>query len=102
LDEWSLDADDKMLLDEVAAHLAENPDVVVEIQGHTDTSGPMRWNMTLSEWRAASAKKYLIERGVAEDRMTTVGLGPNDPAFPNDTRADRAKNRRVTFKPAWK
>jgi len=102
VDDWGLDADDKAVLDEVAKYLAKNPEVVIEIQGHTDTSGPKRWNMTLSEWRAESAKKYLVKNGVAEGRLTTKGLGPNEPAFPNDTRANRAKNRRVTFKPAWK
>jgi OOP family OmpA-OmpF porin len=102
VDNWGLDADDKKVLDEVAQHLADNPDVVIEIQGHTDSTGPMRWNMTLSEWRAESAKKYLIAKGVAEDRLTTKGYGPNQPVAPNDTRASRAKNRRVGFVPAWR
>jgi OOP family OmpA-OmpF porin len=102
VDDWGLDTEDKAVLDEVAEYLAKNPDVMIEIQGHTDSSGPKRWNMTLSEWRAESARKYLVKQGVAEGRLTTKGLGPDEPAFPNDTRANRAKNRRVTFKATWK
>jgi OOP family OmpA-OmpF porin len=102
VDQWALDADDKVVLDEVAQHLADSPDVVIEIQGHTDSTGPMRWNMTLSEWRAESAKKYLIKKGVAEDQLTTKGYGPDKPVAPNDSSANRAKNRRVAFVPAWR
>jgi OOP family OmpA-OmpF porin len=76
--------------------------MVVEVQGHTDSTGPKRWNMTLSEWRAESAKKYLVAKGIAADRLTTKGYGPDQPAVANDSRANRALNRRVSFQPAWK
>jgi OOP family OmpA-OmpF porin len=102
IDQWGLDADDKAVLDLVVAYLADNPDVIVEVQGHTDSTGPMRWNMTLSEWRAESAKKYLVSKGVAEERLTTKGYGPHQPAVSNDNRANRGLNRRVSFLPAWK
>ncbi len=102
VDRWGLDAEDKAVLDEAAEYLKANPEIVVEVQGHTDSTGPMRWNMTLSEWRAESAKRYLVSKGITEDRLTVKGYGPNQPAVPNDSRANRAKNRRVSFQPAWR
>ena len=88
------------LLNKVAVYLRENPQYAVEIQGNTDNTGPMAWNMKLSEMRAESVKAYLVTQGVDAARLTTKGFGPNDPIVPNDTAANRAKNRRVDFKPS--
>ena len=87
------------LLGRVAAFLQKNPRYVVEIQGHTDSTGPMDWNMRLSEMRAAAVKENLVQRGVDAGRLTTRGFGPNEPIAPNNTAEGRAKNRRVDFKP---
>jgi OmpA-OmpF porin, OOP family len=87
------------LLGRVAAFLQKNPRYVVEIQGHTDSTGPMAWNMRLSEMRAAAVKENLVQRGVDAGRLTTKGFGPNEPIAPNNTAEGRAKNRRVDFKP---
>lgn len=65
------------------------------ITGHTDTSGNAEANQKLSEERAQAFKDYLVDKGVDASRVTTVGLGSSDPAFPNDTAANRAKNRRI-------
>jgi OOP family OmpA-OmpF porin len=88
------------LLDKVAAFLQKNSQYHVEIQGHTDGTGPMAWNMKLSEMRAQSVKDYLVKRGVAAGRLTTKGFGPNEPVAPNNTAEGRATNRRVDFKPS--
>lgn len=88
------------LLGKVATFLQKNPQYVVEIQGHTDSTGPMAWNMQLSEMRAAAVKENLIQRGIDGGRLTTRGLGPNEPVAPNNTAEGRAKNRRVDFKPS--
>ena len=88
------------LLDKVAKFLEENPQYAIEIQGNTDNTGPLAWNMKLSEMRAESVKTYLVAQGVDAERLTTRGFGPNEPIAPNDTAANRAKNRRVDFKPS--
>ena len=84
----------------VATFLKKNRQYVVEIQGNTDNTGTMAWNMKLSEMRAESVKEYLVGQGVNAGRLTTKAFGPNEPIVPNDTAANRAKNRRVDFKPS--
>ncbi len=84
----------------VADFLKKNQQYLVEIQGNTDSTGPLAWNMKLSEMRAEAVKSYLVTNGVAGDRLTTKGFGPNEPLAPNNTAEGRAKNRRVDFKPS--
>jgi OOP family OmpA-OmpF porin len=84
----------------VANFLRKNPQYRVEIQGNTDSTGPLAWNMKLSEMRAEAVRSYLITNGVAAARLTTRGFGPNEPLAPNNTAEGRAKNRRVDFKPS--
>jgi OOP family OmpA-OmpF porin len=84
----------------VANYLRKNEQYAVEIQGNTDSTGPRAWNMKLSEMRAEAVKDHLVRNGVAADRLTTKGFGPDEPLEPNDTAEGRAKNRRVDFKPS--
>jgi len=86
----------------VANFLRKNQQYVVEIQGNTDSTGPLAWNMQLSEKRADAVKSYMVANGVAADRLTTKGFGPNEPLAPNNTAEGRAKNRRVDFKPTMR
>jgi len=79
--------------------LKENTQYQVEIQGHTDSTGPLAWNMDLSNRRAESVKAFLVDQGIAEDRLTAKGYGPHEPIVPNDTSENRAQNRRVDFRP---
>jgi len=88
------------LLTKVAVFLKKNPQYLVEIQGNTDNTGPMVWNMRLSEMRAESVMDFLVSHGVEAGRLTTKGFGPNEPIVANDTPENRAKNRRVDFKPS--
>jgi OOP family OmpA-OmpF porin len=83
----------------VAGFLKKNPQYLVEIQGNTDNTGQMAWNMQLSKKRADAVKAYLVSNGVAGGRLTTKAFGPNEPIAPNNTAEGRAKNRRVDFKP---
>ncbi len=87
------------MLDEAVAILKENPEINIEIDGHTDSTGPAAYNMTLSEERAKAVMKYLVDRGVNAERLTMKGFGLTKPAASNDTKAGRAKNRRVEFRP---
>jgi len=83
----------------VANFLKKNQQYMVEIQGNTDSTGPLAWNMQLSKERAEAVKNYLETNGVAAGRLTTKGFGPNEPLAQNNTAEGRAKNRRVDFKP---
>jgi outer membrane protein OmpA-like peptidoglycan-associated protein len=86
------------VLQAVAAALkAETAIKKVRIEGHTDNRGTVAHNMDLSERRARSVLRWLIQNGVAEDRLTAKGYGPHQPIETNATDAGRAANRRVVF-----
>ena len=85
------------ILNQVAASLKENPTYLVEVQGHTDNVGKKESNMKLSVDRATAVRKYLIQKGVAEGRITSNGYGDTMPVVPNTTAQNKAKNRRVQF-----
>lgn len=84
-----------VVLDQLAASLRQYPGTVIQIEGHTDTTGNADYNQRLSENRANSVRSYLIQRGVAPDRMVAVGYGQTRPLADNRTVAGRAMNRRV-------
>jgi len=86
------------VLDEAVEILKENPDVKVIIEGHTDWTGTEKYNQGLSERRAASVCNYLVEKGISQDNLETVGYGEADPIADNHTREGRRMNRRVVFK----
>jgi outer membrane protein OmpA-like peptidoglycan-associated protein len=77
--------------------LVANPDVRVEISGHTDNVGSEKSNQTLSLKRAQAVKNWLVEKGIASNRMKAVGKGQNEPISSNETDAGRAENRRIEF-----
>lgn len=87
----------RFILSNVIQTLASNPDIKVNIIGHTDSIGTEEYNQKLSERRAAAVREYLIQQGIDEGRMTTEGRGEKEPVAPNMLRADRQKNRRVVF-----
>jgi outer membrane protein OmpA-like peptidoglycan-associated protein/opacity protein-like surface antigen len=88
----------KTVLDGVAKDLAEFPDVKVEVQGHSDATGPEASNLGLSQARAQSVSDYLAGKGVDKARLTAKGYGSSMPIGDNKTKAGRAKNRRVELK----
>jgi outer membrane protein OmpA-like peptidoglycan-associated protein len=73
----------------------KNPNSLITIVGHTDSSGSDAVNNPLSLNRAASVRDYLSNRGVALSRITIDGRGSREPLVANDTPANKAKNRRV-------
>lgn len=79
----------------LAEVLKERPDQMVIIEGHTDSTGSLAYNMTLSEKRAQSVAQYLVAQGVDINRMTITGLGPDFPVADNKTSEGRQLNRRV-------
>jgi len=87
------------MLDEAVLILKKNPEIKVEIDGHTDNRGSAAYNMNLSERRAKAVMKYFVDHGVEAQRLTTKGFGFTQPAASNDTEQGRAKNRRVELTP---
>jgi outer membrane protein OmpA-like peptidoglycan-associated protein len=85
------------ILDAVAEILNKNPDVKLEVQGHTDNRGSAAYNKNLSNRRSASVRKYLVAKGIAVDRLTSAGYGFDRPIVDNSTEQNRALNRRVQF-----
>jgi len=85
-------------LDLIVAIMKEYKDSNFSIEGHTDNSGPDKLNQDLSDSRAKSVLDYLVSKGVSASRLTSKGFGESTPIAPNNTRAGRAKNRRVEIK----
>ena len=82
-------------LDRLSTFLTEASDRSVTIEGHTDSMGADSTNQALSESRANAVKAALVAKGVAADRIVTVGMGESAPVASNDTAAGRQQNRRV-------
>lgn len=82
-------------LDEVAALLAADESMLINIDGYTDSTGKADKNKLLSDSRANAVKIYLAGKGIADSRMTATGFGPDKPLATNKTAAGRARNRRV-------
>jgi OOP family OmpA-OmpF porin len=86
-------------VDAVADVMVKNPDMRLEVQGHTDNVGKAKYNKTLSEKRAQAVMDYLISKGISKNRMVAKGYGMDVPAADNGTEEGRAANRRVELKP---
>jgi len=94
-DSFRLLGHSKTELDELVRFLMQNPDVEVEIGGHTDNVGSMDYNRELSEKRAESVWRYLLSRDIDKSRLTYQGYGMSHPVASNDTPEGRARNRRT-------
>jgi outer membrane protein OmpA-like peptidoglycan-associated protein len=90
--------DSQELLNQVADVIKSSADLRVRIEGHTDSSGSASRNMKLSQARADAVRTYLIEKGVAADRLIAVGYGSTKPIASNANKKGRSMNRRVDFK----
>ncbi len=90
-----LTANAMTILNLVAEALLANAEVRVRVIGHTDSSGSRDYNVSLSQDRAESVKRYLETRGVDESRMESLGVGPDQPIADNATPDGRQINRRV-------
>jgi outer membrane protein OmpA-like peptidoglycan-associated protein len=82
-------------IDRLAMFLEKSPDRAVSIEGHTDSMGSEDYNLTLSENRANAVKAALMARGIAAERVVTVGKGEGEPVATNENSAGRQQNRRV-------
>jgi outer membrane protein OmpA-like peptidoglycan-associated protein len=94
---YELNENARQIIDEFLLFLEDNPQVKIDIQGHTDDVGNDEDNLILSKNRARVVYAYLVERGIAASRMTHHGYGENQPIATNKTEEGRAKNRRTVF-----
>jgi uncharacterized repeat protein (TIGR01451 family) len=86
------------ILDTVATFMREHPEVRIRVEAHTDNRGAAQSNLLLSQQRAAWVLNYLVkEKGIAQERLQSNGLGMTKPLDTNDTDAGRQNNRRVEF-----
>ena len=87
------------LLTNVAAVMLAHPELTkIEVAGHTDDIGKDEFNQWLSDQRASAVVAYLVDQGVAADRLVGVGYGESEPAVEGTSAAARKANRRVEFK----
>ena len=94
-DSYTVDAEDRAILDTQAAWLLANPQVSVTIEGHADERGTREYNLGLGDRRANAAKNYLASRGVPESRMTTISWGKERPVALGSDESAWAQNRRA-------
>ncbi len=87
----------KNVLGKVVRTLNDYPEMKLEINGYTDNTGSLKYNMKISKARAESVKTYLVNQGIKADRLTANGFGPENPMVSNSTKEGRAKNRRIEF-----
>ena len=97
-DQATLSDEAKAALDTFADKLrADNQNVYIEIQGHTDNVGGEAYNLKLGEMRAESTRRYLSTKGVPLHRMAVIAYGESEPVTDNSSRAGRSQNRRVVL-----
>ncbi|MCZ7555231.1 MAG: OmpA family protein [Bacteroidia bacterium] len=97
-DKATLQSESYVDLDRAAEWLKSNPNVSVEVAGHTDNVGARDYNKKLSQNRAEAVVQYLIGKGISSSRLRAAGYGMEQPTVTNDTEEGRAQNRRVEFR----
>lgn len=94
----TIDQESFQELDELAQMLNENPKMIIQLEGHTDSQGASKANLNLSQARVEAVKKYLIGKGVSKKRVKTKAFGGTQPLRNEMTPEDRALNRRVEMR----
>ena len=94
-DSYSIDAEDRSVLDSQAAWLQRNATVRVTIEGHADERGTREYNLALGDRRANAAKNYLASRGIDSSRMTVISWGKERPVAEGSDESAWAQNRRA-------
>ncbi len=96
-DSFRLDKEAKSTLKANAGILNDHSSVKIQIEGHCDERGGIQYNIALGEKRANTAKKYLEDLGISDDRISTISFGKEKPIDPGHDEAAWAKNRRDNF-----
>ena len=97
-DKFDLDDKSKTELNKLVEYLKDHSEIKVEIGGHTDNQGSVSYNQKLSTNRAKTVSDYLLQQGVIPSRVKYKGYNQSKPIVSNDTKENRAKNRRIEIK----
>jgi len=90
--------DAKLEIDKLADKMTNDPNMKIEIAGHTDNVGDEMLNMQVSQRRANAIKMYLIQKGISTKRLTAKGYGETTPVADNTTEEGRTRNRRIEIR----
>ena len=96
-DSWQLKEESKTQLDDMARFMQQNPEVMMEVAGHTDQIGTASYNLELSRKRAEAVADELKKRNIPSYRLRSVGLGFSMPVGDNNSEEGRRANRRTEF-----
>lgn len=96
-DKDTIKAGSKPVIDQAVEVMKKYPELRVRVTGHTDSQGPYRHNVELSQRRSKSVKRYMVQAGIDESRVETEGFGPDQPIDTNETVEGRGHNRRIEF-----
>ncbi len=96
-DRSNISSDDAAILDQKLAVLQRNPDLRIQVTGHCDERGSDEYNLALGNRRALAAKRYLVDRGIAESRVTTSSMGEERPIAMGANEEAWGQNRRDEF-----
>lgn len=83
--------------DQVVQFLKEHPEATAQVVGHASAEGTEEYNVALGQRRADAVRDYMVQQGIAPERITTASRGEAEPAVPNDTEPNRKLNRRAVF-----
>lgn len=97
-DKFNINTKAASILDDIAGWMKQNPDMKLELSGHTDGKGSVAYNQKLSEQRAKAVYDYLVKAGVSKTNLTWKGYGKSEPIATNDTAEGRQLNRRVELR----
>jgi outer membrane protein OmpA-like peptidoglycan-associated protein len=97
-DKWTLDDGAQTRLLALVKQLQDQPQLSIELEGFTDTTGPVPYNIQLSQRRAETVRRFLVEKGVELPRIHSIGLGDIRPVADNKTKQGRDQNRRVSIR----
>jgi outer membrane protein OmpA-like peptidoglycan-associated protein len=97
-DKWLLNDGAQTRLLELVKQLQDSPQLTIELEGYTDSTGAGPYNIQLSQRRAESVRRFLVEKGVELPRIHSIGLGDIRPVADNKTKQGRDQNRRVSIR----
>jgi OOP family OmpA-OmpF porin len=97
-DKWVLDDGAQTKLLALVTQLQDHPELTVELEGYTDSTGASAYNIGLSQRRAEAVRRFLVEKGIELPRIHNIGLGDIRPVADNKTRQGREQNRRVAIR----